>query len=180
MHTPQDESSTSRQALPNEVIAWIFRELQGNYGSRFLNQWKTGQTTPGGSDAGVQNAMRTWARKLVGFSDQTHAIESVLEHLPNDPPSLPEFVALCRTAASRPRDSAPKLQHVMTPEERATAERATNAAMKALNRDKRDHKAWAKRLQKREEAGEKLTVIQRNAWREALGVIDDEQQQEAA
>ena len=180
MNTQTDESSTSPQALPNEVIAWIFRELQGNYGSRFLNQWKTGQTTRGGADAGVQNAMRIWARKLRGFADQVQAIESVLEHLPSDPPSLPEFVALCRASAAQPKCSTPRLPHVMTPEERAVAERATNAAMKALNRDKRDHKAWAKRLQSRHAAGEKLSVMQINSYREALFITPDEEHQEAA
>ena len=143
-----------------------------------MNQWKTGQTTPGGADAGVQNAMRTWARKLGGFADQLQAIESVLEHLPQDPPSLPEFVALCRNAASHPKSSAPRLQHVMSQDERAVAERATNAAMKTLNRDKRDHKAWALRLRDREQAGEKLTVEQRKAWREVLHVTDDDHEME--
>lgn len=35
-----------------------------------------------------------------------------------------------------------------------------------------DHKAWAKRLKARHEAGEKLLQVQINFYREALGLAD--------
>ena len=147
--------------------------MQGNYGSRFLNQWKTGQKHPDGDDIGVRNAMAVWAKKLGGFSEIPDAIKAVLDNLPPEPPSLPEFVRLCRSAAAQPKSSAPRLAHRMTPEEKARADRATEAAMKALNRDRRDHKAWAKSLQRRHESGEVLTVTQIESYREALRITEE-------
>lgn len=89
--------------------------MQGNYGSRFLNQWKTGQTLPDGTDAGLKNAMACWADKLGGFSEQPERIRRVLDSLPADPPSLPQFVELCRLSRA---DEKPLLTHKATPEER--------------------------------------------------------------
>lgn len=89
--------------------------MQGNYGSRFLNQWKTGQTLPDGTDAGLKNAMACWAEKLGWFVDHQERIRRVLDSLPADPPSLPQFVELCRLSRA---DEKPALPHKKTPEER--------------------------------------------------------------
>lgn len=108
-------SSTSHRALPDSWVAKIFQTMLGNYGSRFLNQWKTGQTLPDGTDAGLKNAMAFWADKLGGFSEQPERIRRVLDSLPADPPSLPQFVELCRLSRA---DEKPLLPHKSTPEER--------------------------------------------------------------
>src|SRR5690349_13610741 len=50
-----DASLMSPQSLPERYVAKIFQEMQGNYGSRFLNQWKTGQVLADGTDAGIVN-----------------------------------------------------------------------------------------------------------------------------
>lgn len=70
--------------------------MQGHYGSRFLNMWKTGQVLPDGTDAGVRNAMDHWSRKLAGYANSPETIKRTLEHLPPDPPSLPQFCELMR------------------------------------------------------------------------------------
>lgn len=114
--------------LPDAWIQRIFATMQGNYGSRFLNMWKTGQLTPDGNDAGVVNAMNTWADKLGTFIDQPELIKRVLENLPPEPPSLPQFVDLLRQAW-KPAP-LPRLQHTPTPEEQAAqkAKAAENIA----------------------------------------------------
>ena len=148
MSANQDGSSTSRQPLPERWVSLIFKELQGNYGSRFLNQWKTGQQSKDkpGSDLGVLNAMATWGRKLAGFADHQDAIFAVLEALPEDPPTLPAFIGLCRAAAIRLNGSVPKIEHCMTPEEKAKADEiAKNVTEKIVIKDVRDHRAWAKK-----------------------------------
>ena len=58
--------------------------------------WKTGQVLPDGNDAGVINAMQHWAERLGGFADQPETIKNALQHLPVEPPSLPQFVELLR------------------------------------------------------------------------------------
>ena len=81
-------------------IQRIFATLQGNYGTRFMNQWKTGQALPDGSDAGVVNAMNHWSEKMAGTSAET--IKRALEQLPEEPPTLPQFMALLRRSYVEP------------------------------------------------------------------------------
>ena len=138
------ESSTPR-TLPLRYVAKIFQELQGNYGSRFLNQWKTGQIIEGGEhhgkDAGIVNAMATWGKKLAGFIDHPECIRRVLDRLPNDPPSLPQFVELCRVA---PSNEKPALQHKLTPEDHQRMADAARAAKRAVERADMDKiEFWA-------------------------------------
>jgi len=70
--------------------------MQGHYGTRFLNMWKTGQVLPDGTDAGVVNAMDHWSKKLAGWSQYPETIKRTLENLPADPPSLPAFCEMLR------------------------------------------------------------------------------------
>ena len=86
--------------LPDGWIQRIFATLQGNYGTRFMNQWKTGQALPDGSDAGVVNAMNHWSEKMAGTSAET--IKRALEQLPEEPPTLPQFMALLRRSYVEP------------------------------------------------------------------------------
>lgn len=70
--------------------------MQGHYGTRFLNMWKTGQVLPDGNDAGVVNAMQHWAEKLGWYVNHPETIKRVLDNLPVEPPSLPQFHDLLR------------------------------------------------------------------------------------
>lgn len=89
---------TERQRLPDAWVQRIFATMQGHYGTRFLNMWKTGQVLPDGNDAGVVNAMNHWAEKLGGYCERGDVIKKVLENLPVEPPSLPQFLELMRHA----------------------------------------------------------------------------------
>lgn len=88
-------SLTSRR-LPASWVNKIFQEMQGHYGTRWGNLWKTGVLTDDGQDAGILNAMDTWAEKLGGFHDEPERIKVVLNALPSDPPSLPAFISMLR------------------------------------------------------------------------------------
>lgn len=101
--------------LPDAWVQRIFAAMQGNYGTRFLNMWKTGQILPDGNDAGIVNAMNNWAEKLGGFIDRPDVIKQVLGNLPPEPPSLPQFAELLRQAW-RPEPSR-TLTHTPTPQE---------------------------------------------------------------
>lgn len=91
-----DAQSKPTPCLPLSWVNKIFMELQGHYGTRFLNMWKTGVPMPDGQDQGLVNAMDVWSRKLGGFKDHPEVFKRVLETLPANPPSLPDFVELCR------------------------------------------------------------------------------------
>jgi hypothetical protein len=56
----------------------------------------------------------------------------------------------------------------LTPDERAVARHRGIQALEQLRAMRTDPKAWARNLQSREEAGEVLTPIQSQAWKEAL------------
>lgn len=101
--------------LPDGWIQRIFATLQGNYGTRFMNQWKTGQALPDGSDAGVINAMNHWSEKMAGTSAET--IKRALEQLPEEPPTLPRFMALLRRSYVEP--PVLRLGNELTAEQRA-------------------------------------------------------------
>jgi len=104
--------------LPDHWVQKIFVTLQGSYGTRFLNMWKTGQILPDGNDAGVVNAMNLWSEKLGGYVDRPDVIKKVLDSLPHDPPTLPQFVDLMRQAWTPPQTLA--LEHKWTDAQLAT------------------------------------------------------------
>lgn len=140
------ESSTSHQPLPRSEVAKIFQAMQGNYGSRFLNQWKTGQTIERGDhqgkDVGLVNAMAFWGDKLAGFADQPERIAYALKHLPEEPPSLPHFVKMCNNA---PAKEAPALRYVPTAEDEERAREAAASAAKVIKKINGDaiNRHWA-------------------------------------
>lgn len=75
------------RVLPKELVESVFSRLVALYGASFTRQW-------GMVDGDTM--LRTWARELAGFS---HAeISRGLEacKLREFPPTVPEFVKLCR------------------------------------------------------------------------------------
>lgn len=90
---------------PNDsaTVNEIFAELLGMYGNLFLNKWSSGETNHEGQDSGIENARSKWACRLNVFSEQVicAALDRCIEIHPKYPPSLPEFIALCR--ANQPR-----------------------------------------------------------------------------
>jgi len=114
--------------LPDGWIQRIFATLQGNYGTRFMNQWKTGQVLPDGSDAGTVNAMHCWSEKMAGTSAET--IKRALENLPEDPPTLPQWMALLRRSYVEP--SVLRLGNTLTAEQMAENKKKIAALLKKL------------------------------------------------
>lgn len=103
--------------LPDSWVQKIFATMQGHYGTRFLNMWKTGQILPDGSDAGMINAMNHWAEKLGGYVDYKDTLRRALDNLPPDPPSLPAFLEHLRR--SHVPHAPVLIEHRLTPEEEA-------------------------------------------------------------
>lgn len=88
----------------------MFDHLAAMYGSRFADLWR-------GTDPEKVRAM--WASKLAGFADKPGAIKQALAALDEKPfpPTLPEFLALCREAARRIGNDKPALPHKPTAED---------------------------------------------------------------
>lgn len=106
--------------------------------------WKTGQMLPDGQDAGFANAMNVWAERLAGFKDSPETIKRVLECLPLDPPTLPQFLELCRHAYVAPKHLM--LDRTMTEEEYEQGRQQISKILKDLkdkmsmeNKPKKEH-----------------------------------------
>jgi len=89
---------------PNAADA-VFRAMHGFYGQLWLSKFATGQAGADGADAGVVSAKAMWAHGLRDFDAVTvrHALRQCLERHPEFPPSLPQFVSMCR--ANQPREA---------------------------------------------------------------------------
>ena len=153
--------------LPDAWIARIFDHMSALYGSKFATLWQ-------GTDP--ESMRRIWAQKLAGFSEKPKAIKQALDALDAKPfpPTLPEFLTMCREAAQRGLDDPIRLEHRQTAEEKAKAEEAAKKAIEAAHIEKkRDPLQWAKDLKARHESGEPMAYLQVKMYREALGIKDD-------
>ena len=83
-----------KEKLPDAWIKKIFQVMHANYGSKWLRMWMAGQVVDG-EDVGIVNAMQIWAEKLANQRPDT--IKRALDSLPLEPPTLPQFVELCRS-----------------------------------------------------------------------------------
>ena len=145
----------------------LFAELQGNYGTRFLDMWRSGQADTNGDDVGLQNAMDMWAEKLAGFRERPDAIRRVLDTLPKHPPTLPEFVELCRTSC--PKQEVKALPAPEVPPSVIEARQAEAQAIAARVAGNVPSKGWAHKLRARYLAGRPLMPIQIEMAPDALG-----------
>jgi len=145
----------------------LFGELQGNYGTRFLDMWRSGQTDTNGDDVGLQNAMALWAEKLAGFRDRPDAIRRVLDTLPPHPPTLPEFVALIRQSCPKPEHKALPAPDV-PPAVIAARQAEAQAMARQVLAPKVDNLAWAKLHRADWIAGRSLLMIQVEMASDAL------------
>ena len=81
-------------SLPESWIERIFSHMACLYGNKLADMW-------GGQDATTIKAF--WAIKLRGFASRPEVIAAALESLEGRqfPPTLPEFIGLCRDALRR-------------------------------------------------------------------------------
>ena len=132
-----ESRSVSHDPLPDSWIGRIFDHMSGLYGSKFSDLWR-------GSDLGT--VRRIWAEKLAGFASMPKAIKEALDALDDKPfpPTLPEFLALCREAGRRHGGNKPAIEYKPTAEEKERAEIAAKEIKKIVAKDDRDYMAWAK------------------------------------
>lgn len=151
--------------MPETWVEKIFSHMEAMYGARFHDAWR-------GTDLAHVKGM--WGAKLAGFHDQPERLKFALNALDAKPfpPTLPEFIELCRFA---PRPELPAL-----PEPRidpaVAAERAAKMQEKALAamRNPTGHQ-WAIRILEDIAAGVVLPRISEQFACEALrnlGMLD--------
>lgn len=110
-------------SLPPRIVNYIFATMDALYGARFADMWR---------HSNIDAVKQVWADRLGGFASQPQTIRAALISLEGKPfpPTLPEFITMCRDAARRigkPRPLA--LTHQFSPEE-LEANRARIAKMR--------------------------------------------------
>ena len=130
------------------------------YGSKFSDLW-----------AGVDSSEMklTWGEKLAGFKPE--AIKYALDGCDERPfpPTLPEFLGMCRDHAKR---SGTYQLALPAPEiSREVAAQRVEQLAEKTSLPKLDPRGWAKALRREYIAGKKLLPIQIDMASEALGEV---------
>lgn len=124
--TSHATSPQNQSALPDTWVERIFDHMAALYGSKFADLWRN-------TDAEKVKSM--WAFRLGGFADKPQAIKSALDALDDRPfpPTLPEFIALCRQAASRMGSDTKALPYKPTAEDIERQREMANVASAAVS-----------------------------------------------
>lgn len=134
-------------SLPTPWVDRIFDKLTLIYGQAFLRRWQ---------DIDLNAVKSDWAHELAGFAQHPRAIAFALENLPIDkPPTVLEFRAMARRV---PAAEVPRLEAPPADPERVAKELAKLAPMRQQMAPTVDRLAWAKRIQAKHLAGEKLAL----------------------
>lgn len=161
--------SNPASSLPDRWMQSLWSELRANYGARWDRMFPVPPVPPG-VDASqhamehIATVQRIWAKKLGRFQSNPDAIRFALDNLPQDPPDLPKFDALCNRRPS-------KNEHLELPAPPVSREglarlKANIAKSFAAPVDRLDP---IRNLMAREMDGDKrLTKYQREFWRKCL------------
>lgn len=148
-------------SLQSEVIDRLFSRLNAVYGAAWDRQM---------GNAPLSDVKSAWGHELAGFSDKLGMLAWALENLPERCPNVIEFKFLARRA---PVPEAARLPEPKADPARVAAELAKLAPAVASTRTavhEVDHKAWAKRIIYRHEAGENLNQTTLKFAKQALGL----------
>ena len=146
-------------SLPMKAVDRLFERLAATYTTAWVRQF---------DHVPMQDVKTAWAHELSGYAGRLDSVAWALENLPQKCPNVIEFKAVCRQA---PRPPEQQLAPVKADPDRMAAELAKLADVKKSAKSAAhgiDHKAWARALQSRDEAGEKLNPTVRRFYREAL------------
>lgn len=146
-------------SLPSKAVDRLFERLAATYGAT----WDRALGT-----APIADVKSAWAHELAGFADKLAMLAWALENLPERAPNVIEFRSLCRRA---PVPEAPRLSEPKADPERIKTELAKlSPTVQALrqNASPVDHKAWARRIVARHDAGDRITPITLSFARQAL------------
>ena len=144
--------STERMIL---VVDKLFKRLSAQYG----RDWDLAL-----GKAPMANIKTVWMHELGRFENSLRRISWALENLPAQVPNAIQFRQLC---AQAPEEAVPMLPSPTVDPAKVAAALAQIPKTFTSNRDP---KAWAKRLQARAQAGEKLGFAQTTMYRAALGI----------
>lgn len=143
-------------SLPTPWIDRIFDKMALTYGRAFLDRWR---------DIDLNAVKSDWAHELANFAQHPHMIAWGLQNLPPErAPTVLEFRAICRRS---PEAQAPQLPPPKADPAKVAEELRKLAPMREA-RSGVDHKAWARRIIGRHDAGDQIAPCTLRFAREAL------------
>lgn len=148
--------------LPIEVVDRLFQRMAGAY----MAGWDRAL-----GNAPLNDVKSTWAAELAEFGRTPQSLRRIawgLENLPDRPPSAPEFKRLCRQA---PMPDEPRIEAPRADPGRVAAELTKLEPIRAARGASSsgvDHRAWARAIVARHEAGERLNGFTLRCAKEAL------------
>ena len=130
--------AAEKKPVPIEAVNQVFKVLHGSYGSLFLAKFATGELDEQGKDKGIKSTRQVWAHGLRGMDAQTitTALERVLDTHPEFPPTLPQFISLCKAAKPSERPEELKRLGVSGRAYSDATKAAREAALAKINRHK--------------------------------------------
>lgn len=166
--------SNPGSSLPDAWVERIWATMRATYGAAFDRLW----ACPAGvaPEKHVADLKAVWGRELRFLQQNPQAIAHALDHLPEQPPNLVQFKALCVRAP----EMAPKA----LPSPKADPAKVAEIVGVLRRTQVRDPKDWARRLRDIElhhggvmpvnplrplsEPHRRMTPAQRQMWRAAL------------
>lgn len=102
-HITDQQFQAAQQPVDETTVNNVFKVMHGYYGNLFLSKFATGVVDDRGRDKGVGSARTVWAHALRAFPDGVvlTALERCQVQHADFPPSLPQFVSLCKACAPR-------------------------------------------------------------------------------
>jgi hypothetical protein len=134
--------------LPIKAMDRLFERLGATYGSSWTRQW---ETVP------MNDVKSAWAHELGAYANRLEAVAWALENLPERCPNAIEFRNLCRMA---PAPQTPALPEPKADPQRVAAELAKLGPLRQkVAANGWDHKAWARRIVARHQAGDRIRPV---------------------
>jgi len=167
--------SNHASSLPERWVHSLWTELGANYGARWPRQFPVPPCPPGVDAAKhaadhIAGIQAVWAKRLGHLQSNPGALRYALDHLPENPPTLPEFAALCNRRPDRPAPAldAPKadpkrVQQVLAGLDTKRAPVDRLAPLRALHDRDVNHGGVLAN-------GKTITLAQRATYRQALGL----------
>lgn len=167
--------SSRASSLPDRWIHTLWAEMRANYGARWDRTFPVPPVPPGADPAQhaadhIASIQGVWAKRLGHLQSNPGALRYALDHLPENPPTLPEFAALCNRRPDRPQQAleAPKadparVQQVLAGLDTKRAPVDRLAPLRALHDRDVNHGGLLAN-------GKQITLAQRATYRQALGI----------
>lgn len=150
---------------PLEWIRRIMLRLHAIYGNRAKQMW---------GDIAEQELLNTWREYLGGFTgdDIRRAIDTCARAYTEFPPTLPQFVSMCRDARNARAQSAIRIAPPTPLCDMALAQAAELAARMSANRKQVDCRSWARKIIDESKRGAQYPIISIQYANEALSDSD--------